>query len=331
MTPRTQPRTYEGRALPRPDDDLEDQGLAFDVGTLLSRRRALGLLGLGAAGTLAACAPASSGSTAASSSTTSAAATTADDAAATSSADLTEIPDETAGPYPGDGSNGADVLEQSGVVRSDLTSSFGDSAGGTATGIPMTLELTLLDIAAGGGPMTGAAVYVWHCTDSGLYSMYSSGVEDENFLRGVQVSDGDGLVRFTSIVPGCYAGRWPHIHFEVYPDEASITDSTNAVSTSQVALPQGMSETVYATSGYEGSSANLGRLTLATDNVFGDDGAVHQLATVSGDTTAGYVVRLTVPIDTTTAPQSGGAGGGGQGGPGGQGVPGGQGGPPPGG
>ncbi|OLT17864.1 3,4-dioxygenase subunit beta [Serinicoccus sp. CUA-874] len=316
MTPRTQPRTYEGRALPRPDDDLEDQGLAFDVGTLLSRRRALGLLGLGAAGTLAACAPAGTGSTAASSSATSEAAAatsaaTGDDAAATSTADLTEIPDETAGPYPGDGSNGADVLEQSGVVRSDLTSSFGDSAGGTATGIPMTLELTLLDIAAGGGPMTGAAVYVWHCTDSGLYSMYSSGVEDENFLRGVQVTDDAGVVTFTSIVPGCYAGRWPHIHVEVYPDEASIVDSTTNICTSQVALPQGMSEAVYATSGYDGSTENLGQLTLASDNVFGDDGGVHQLATVSGDTDAGYVVRLTVPIDTTTAASSGEMGGGG--------------------
>ena len=309
--------SYQGRTLPRPEDDLEDQGLAFDLGTLFSRRHALQLLGLGAAGSVAACAGAStSGSSTSSGSATAgsaAAGATSDAAAATTASDLTEIPDETAGPYPGDGSNGADVLEQSGVVRSDLTSSFGDSAGGTASGIPMTLELTILDIAGGGGPMTGAAVYVWHCTDSGLYSMYSSGVEDENFLRGVQVTDDAGVVTFTSIVPGCYAGRWPHIHVEVYPDEASIVDSTTNICTSQVALPQGMSEAVYATSGYDGSTENLGQLTLASDNVFGDDGGVHQLATVSGDTDAGYVVRLTVPIDTTTAASSGGMGGGGGG------------------
>ncbi|WP_151523816.1 3,4-dioxygenase subunit beta [Serinicoccus kebangsaanensis] len=327
-THRTRP-SYQGRALPRPEDDLEDQGLAFDIGTLLSRRRVLHVMGIGAAGTLAACASptAGTGSTSSAPSASTATSTTGgDDQAGTTQGDLTEIPDETAGPYPGDGSNGADVLEQSGVVRSDLTSSFGDSDGGTATGIPMTLELTVLDIAGGGGAMAGAAVYVWHCTDSGLYSMYSSGVEQENFLRGVQVSDADGLVRFTSVVPGCYAGRWPHIHLEVYPDEASITDSTNTICTSQVALPQGMSEAVYATSGYEGSTQNLGQLTLAGDSVFGDDGGVHQLATVTGDNDNGYVVRLTVPIDTTTAVEAGGSGG-----PAGGGGPGGRGGPPPGG
>ena len=68
--------------------------------------------------------------------------------------------------------------------------------------------------------------------------MYSDGVTDQNYLRGVQVADSTGMVRFTSIFPACYDGRWPHIHFEVYPDQASITDSTSAIATSQVALPQ---------------------------------------------------------------------------------------------
>ena len=90
--------TYQGRPLPRPDEELVDQGLAFDVATLMSRRRVLGVLGLGAAGLgLAACGASASTSTAASSTSSSAGTTTA----ATS-----EIPDETAGPYPGDGSNG---------------------------------------------------------------------------------------------------------------------------------------------------------------------------------------------------------------------------------
>ena len=40
-----------------------------------------------------------------------------------------EIPEETAGPYPGDGSNGPNVLAESGVVRSDITTSFGDASG----------------------------------------------------------------------------------------------------------------------------------------------------------------------------------------------------------
>jgi hypothetical protein len=180
--------TYQGRgALPRPGDEVADQGLAFDVGTLLSRRHAPRMFGLGAAGlAVAACGGESSASTG--SSGGSAASTTSDG----------EIPEETSGPYPGDGSNGPDVLEQRGIVRSDIRSSFGDSTG-TAEGVPMTLELTLADLADDGTPFKGVAVYVRHCTREGGYSMYSEGVEDQNFLRGVQVADADGVVRFTSI------------------------------------------------------------------------------------------------------------------------------------
>jgi protocatechuate 3,4-dioxygenase beta subunit len=143
-------------------------------------------------------------------------------------------------------------------------------------------------------------------------------VEDENYLRGVQVTDADGKVRFTSIVPACYSGRWPHIHFEVYPDEASITDSANAIATSQLAFPKDVVDLVYATEGYEASVANLAQVSLESDNVFGDDGAAHQLATVTGDVSKGFVATLTAPVDTTTEPTGGGVpGGGGQGAPGG--------------
>ena len=153
---------------------------------------------------------------------------------------LTEIPDETAGPYPGDGSNGPDALEESGIVRSDIRSSFGASTT-TAEGVPLEFELTILDMAEDNAPFVGVAVYAWHCDRAGRYSMYSEGVENENYLRGVQVTDAEGNVRFTSIVPACYSGRWPHVHFEVYPDEASITDSANAIATSQLAFPKDVS------------------------------------------------------------------------------------------
>ena len=121
----------------------------------------------------------------------------------------------------------------------------------------MTLELTITDLADGGTPFAGVAVYVWHCTREGGYSLYSEGVEDQNYLRGVQIADATGRVAFTSIFPACYSGRWPHIHFEVYPDQASITDAANAIATSQVALPQDVCELVYAQPGYEASVANL--------------------------------------------------------------------------
>ena len=275
-------RTWRGRLLPRPMEDLEDQGLGFDVETVLNRRAVLRGVGLGALGLgLVACSSDSG------------------DTASTTGA-RGEIPEETAGPYPGDGSNGPDVLEESGIIRSDIRSSIGDFTG-TAEGVPMTLELAVSDLAAGGSAFAGVAVYVWHCDREGRYSLYSEGAEDQNYLRGAQVADADGLVRFTSIFPACYAGRWPHIHFEVYPDRDSISDSTNAIATSQVALPKATCDQVYASAGYEQSAQNLPRVSLATDLVFADDGAARQLATVTGDVDDGYTVRLAVRIDTGTA------------------------------
>jgi len=303
---------YEGRLLDRADEEVVDQGVAFDLRTLVSRRTVLTLVGAGVgAVALAACSTGASGSgtTATSGGSTSSGTATA----TTGGLPAGEIPDETAGPYPGDGSNGADVLEQSGIVRSDIRSSIG--SGATASGVPMALSLTVLDLANGDAPFADVAVYVWHCDASGAYSMYSEGIEDETYLRGVQVADSTGTVSFTSIFPACYSGRWPHIHFEVYPTVGDISDSANAIATSQVALPQAVCETVYGLSGYDGSSSNLSQVSLDSDNVFGDDSGALQLATVTGDATAGYQASLTVRVDTSTTPTAGavpsGGGGGG--------------------
>jgi protocatechuate 3,4-dioxygenase beta subunit len=287
---------YQGRPLPRPDEELVDQGLGFDLGTLMGRRRMLKALGLGITGLgLAACGAGNGGGSSASPPTASSSA--AASASASASAATGEIPDETAGPYPGDGSNGPDVLDDSGIVRGDIRSSFGDSSG-TAQGVPMTLELVIQDLANGGQPFAGVAVYVWHCDREGRYSLYSEGATDQNYLRGVQIADADGRVRFTSIFPACYTGRWPHVHFEVYPDQGSITDAANAIATSQVALPEDACKAVYAQAGYEQSVQTLSRVTLQSDNVFGDDGGASQLGTVTGDAGSGYTVSLSVGIDT---------------------------------
>ena len=314
---------YEGRLLDRADEEVVDQGVAFDIRTLISRRGVLSLVGVGAgAVALAACSTDASGSTSSS-------ATTSTDAA-TSSTSTGEIPDETAGPYPGDGSNGVNVLEESGIVRSDIRSSIG--GGLTAEGVPMTFTLTVLDMNNDDAPFEGVAVYAWHCDAAGLYSMYSEGNEDETYLRGVQVADSEGKVTFTSIFPACYTGRWPHIHFEVYPDVDSITDAANAIATSQAAMPEDISAGVYELAGYEGSTANLAQVTLDNDNVFGDDGGELQLATATGDLDSGYVVTLTARIDTTTTPTAGSSpavGDGGGGGEGGTPPSGGDGGTPP--
>ena len=274
-----------------PED--HDRGLTFDINTLMSRRKALGLFAVGGIGLLAGCG--SSGDDGAAASTTEAATTNADTTATTAtSIDVSETPVETGGPYPADGSNGPNVLSESGVVRSDITTSFGDYSG-TAEGVPLTINLTILDVAEGGTPLAGAAVYLWHCSREGAYSLYDAAAADQNYLRGVQESDASGKLTFQTIFPGCYAGRWPHIHFEVFPSLAEATASGQKLVTSQIALPEEACAEVYAEAGYEQSVSNLAGVSLASDMVF-SDGYSTQLGKVSGAVGARLAVALNVGV-----------------------------------
>lgn len=205
----------------------------------------------------------------------------------------TGIPNETAGPYPGDGTNGPNVLIMGGVVRNDIRSSFG-SMSGTADGIPLTIIVQLVS-ASTCAPLAGAAVYLWHCDRAGGYSLYSSGVTNQNYLRGIQTADANGQVTFLSIYPGCYAGRWPHIHFEVFPSLGASSSAGNKIATSQIALPRATNDLVYATTGYEASVRNQANVSLASDNVF-SDGYQLELATVTGSTAGGFTATLTVGV-----------------------------------
>jgi protocatechuate 3,4-dioxygenase beta subunit len=272
-----------------------------DTGTQLltrpvSRRGALALLGgLGLA--FAGCSGGSDSSSATatakgarSTSTTGATTTTTGSSAALTS--CTVIPEETAGPYPGDGSNGQNVLSESGVVRKDIRSSF-DGSSSVAGGVPYTISFTVVDVDNGCKPLTGAAVYVWHCDRDGQYSMYTA--PEANYLRGVQEVDANGTASFTSIFPGCYSGRWPHVHFEVYPSVDAATSGGTKLATSQIALPQDVCEAVYGTSGYEQSVQNLSQVSLTRDMVF-SDGAANETPSMTGNTTSGYVSSLVVGV-----------------------------------
>lgn len=278
----------DGRRLPHPDEPVFDQGLIFDLQTLLDRRRLLRVMGFTGLGLVLAACGVSSGD--GSSAPTGAGETPAGTQVADD--ECVAIPEETAGPFPGDGSNGPDVLSQSGIVRRDIRSSFAGLSG-TAEGIPLAITLNLQD-ASTCAPLPSAAVYLWQCDRSGNYSLYT--VADQNYLRGVQEADDDGAVRFMSIFPGCYSGRWPHIHFEVYPDLEAATDDANKIATSQIALPQDACDQVYATPGYEQSVTNLRQISLQTDLVFGDDGGEREIGVVTGDADGGFAVRLTVPV-----------------------------------
>jgi hypothetical protein len=145
-------------------------GLHEDLGRLASRRDALRIFGIGGAATILA----GLGATQARAATPTAV-----------------VPTETAGPYPGDGSNGPDVLDDSGIVRHDIRRSFGDRTT-LAKGVPLRVNLPVTKKANDYAPLVGAAVYLWHCDRAGRYSMYSSGVTDENYLRGIARTNANG-------------------------------------------------------------------------------------------------------------------------------------------
>jgi len=165
---------------------------------------------------------------------------------------------------------------------------------GTADGVPLTIVLTIVS-ASTCAALAGRAVYVWHCDRLGRYSLYSSGVTNQNYLRGVQEADAAGRVTFTTIFPACYPGRWPHIHFEVYPSLSAATSMSNKMATSQIALPKAACDAVYATAGYEASVATLSQTSLASDNVF-SDGSALELATVTGSVSGGLTATLTIAV-----------------------------------
>ena len=208
-----------------------------------------------------------------------------------------EIPEETAGPYPGDGSNGPNALTESGVVRQDITSSFGSASGRrrgrAADGRPAR---STTSTARTRRRSPGAAIYLWHCDRGGNYSMYDGDAVEENYLRGVQEADADGRLSFTTIVPGllrralaAHALRGLRVarlrHQRV--GQARARRSSRC--------PRTCATTVYATEGYEQSVANLAQVSLDSDGIF-SDGYSLQMATVTGSVEEGYVATLNVPV-----------------------------------
>ena len=251
-----------------------DGGLAHDLDRLLGRRRLLTLLAGAGLASLVGCGSGSDSNG--------------------STAGCSTIPEETAGPFPGDGTNGPDALTDSGAIRSDIRSSFG-AANGVAEGVLLTVDLNVLGATGSCTPIAGSAVYLWHCDRDGGYSMYSPGITDQNYLRGVQEADADGRVSFTTIVPGAYPGRWPHIHFEVYASLADATSGGSPVAISQLAMSPEVCEATYATAGYEASVRPFAETPLDSDGVF-RDGSGQQVPAASGDARVGFTLELNVPV-----------------------------------
>ncbi|WCL80131.1 hypothetical protein PPO43_09090 [Saprospira sp. CCB-QB6] len=191
------------------------------------------------------------------------------------------LPAETAGPYPAPSS-----ITSSTLLRSDITE-------GTQTGIPLNFSITIQNIDNNCLAVAGLRVDVWHCNKRGYYSAYDGqpGIDGTvnnagtTWLRGIQYTDSNGTVNFTSIYPGWYTPRATHIHIQVFDS------SNNLLLTSQLAFPDSINSTVdsyYATSG-------TNSFTNSNDMVFSDS-YTDELMTVSGDTTNGYTASKTIGI-----------------------------------
>lgn len=245
----------------------------------LNRRRALGVLALGAGGAALALGTSRS--------------------RAQGALACIRTPTETRGPYPADGSNGGarplNVLNLDGVIRRDIRGSFAGMRG-RAEGVPVELELSL----AGGRDcraLEGAAFYLWQNDAAGEYSLYT--LPEVNYLRGMQVAQG-GRVHFTTVLPGCYGGRAPHCHFEVFASRAAALAGEAPLLVSQLAFPAAECRAVYTGDArYGGSLANLDRWPAARDFVFRDNDAAAMAAqtlALTGDPQSGYRGTATISL-----------------------------------
>jgi protocatechuate 3,4-dioxygenase beta subunit len=190
------------------------------------------------------------------------------------------------------------VLTHSGVMREEIRPSFGDGMTAVAAGLPLKLTIRVVNVGNSCVPLAGHVVYIWHCDADGKYSLYD--LTDRNYLRGAGVTDGNDDLTFTTIFPGCYNGRWPHIHFEVFADTAKAAIGTDSLLISQLAMPGETATALYAAAPeYAASVGNLSGTTLDADLVLGDNTAEQKAAMtpqINGSTTDGFTARVTVGI-----------------------------------
>ena len=189
----------------------------------------------------------------------------------TSPTDCAVTNSETAGPYP--------TKSPTTLVTKNIVSD--------RTGSPLTVQITVRNVKNNCTVLKDAIVDIWHCDAEGAYSEYGS-LTSVHFLRGRQTTDANGVAAFTSIYPGWYPGRAPHIHVHVY------NSSGTSLLVTQIAFPEDVSKLVYA----QGVYASHGQADTknASDGIF-RDGFTNELATVTGSPSAGYVLTHIITVN----------------------------------
>jgi len=224
----------------------------------MNRREAIGAMGAASAALALGC----TGDTVTGPSTTTGTTTTTGTNAA-----CAVTPSETAGPFP----------SRADFFRNDIR----EGKNGTV----LTLTIKVVNTSSSCAPVPNADVEIWHVDAAGDYSQYGSQAS-QTFLRGVQTTNANGEVAFTTIYPGWYQGRATHIHAEV---------TINGVSrkVTQIAFPESVNNTVHASGAYASRGTNP--TTNAADGIFADSLA-SELVTPTGSTASGYAATFQIAI-----------------------------------
>lgn len=220
---------------------------------------------------------------------------------------VSTTPSVTEGPY----------WVDSKLFRQDIRTE--PTTGAARAGVPLTMVINVQNLSSGScTPLAGAYVDIWHCDAKGIYSgvtqAYNPGggtgsvaTGGLTFLRGYQITDENGQVRFTTIFPGWYTSRTIHIHVRVRTYNGS-TILSNFVS--QIFFDETINNTVLADSQYSRTSAR--DTTNSNDNVYSVTNKERMLSTVTGTVSTGLTATITmgasfqVPAASAPAISSGG-------------------------
>jgi protocatechuate 3,4-dioxygenase beta subunit len=188
-------------------------------------------------------------------------------AVAESSAACAVTPTETLGPYP----------SLTDLFRSDIREG--------KTGTLLTLTLRVVNVNSACAAIANANVEIWHVDAGGNYSQYGTQTT-QTFLRGIQTTNANGEVTFTTIYPGWYQGRATHIHVEVTINGASVK-------VTQIAFPEAVNNAVHGSGIYASRGANP--MSNTADGIFADS-LSSELTTPTGDPVNGYAATFQIGV-----------------------------------